>query len=138
MNVKIYSLLLGERMKNKYAAANIIRQWYFYADEDKIIEEKKLDDYNSLIDFCEDILINYNAPLIIIPSAIRTNQKFLAKVLKRKPNLINELYDVEYFAFLEYIKSVDLHKFLLKCKFKLNPAAKQEIKNQLALTTNNG
>ena len=127
---------MTEKDLNK--AKKIIKKWYLYADENYVIEEKKLNNYDTLTEFCKDILLNYYAPLEIIPSAIRTNQEFLISVLKRKPSLINELYEVEYFAFQEFIKSVDLHKFLLKCKFKLSPAVKQEIKNQLAKTSNNG
>ncbi len=122
-------------MKNKFEATEIIRQWYFYADENAIIDENQLDNYKNLADFCEDILINYNAPLIIIPSKIRTNQKFLSSVLKRKPCLINDLYELEFFAFQEYLKSIDLHKYLIKCKFKLSSGVKKEIKKLMALQT---
>ncbi len=95
-----------------------------------------LDNYESLKDFCFDIIVHYDAPLTIIPDAFIKDMEFLKELIKKAPNKINDLYDNFYFAYQNFIDYVENPQKLLSriSKYgKLNPIIKGDLQTLICV-----
>lgn len=113
---------------DKSIAQGIVSKWYLLGCRDRF----NFDYYENLKDFCLDILINQNAPMVIIPEKFMQDMAFLKELIKKAPYKINELYENYYFTYQKFIQTInDPKKFISRCSkyCELNVKIKQDLQN---------
>ena len=96
----------------------------------------QIDNFDTLDDYFEYLVIVQNAPLQCLPYNYLqfTNTQYLRKLVNKKPSLINDIYDLNYYVYRQILRELDLKKFLKHCKFALCPQIKQDIHDMLGET----
>ena len=87
----------------------------------------QLDRFENLDVFFEYFVLSKGAPLNCLPYSYVQNRSFLIKLFNKKNSLINEIYGVNNQVYHEILASLDLNKFLKRCKFALRLEIKKEI-----------
>ncbi len=109
---------------DKNIANGIKDRWYLQDPNADLSLD--VNEYENLRDFCKDIVMRYNAPIIILPSKFSKNLEFIREILNKLPYKINELYETQFFTYQKFIKSLSNPQvFLSRCSkfkhFRLNP-----------------
>ncbi len=113
---------------DKSVAQNVLSKWYLLGCRNSF----NFDNYDSLKQFCLDILINQNAPMVIIPKKFMQNMDFLKELINKAPYKINELYENYLFTYQHFIKEIkDPKKLLSRCSkyCEINKNIKHDLQN---------
>lgn len=111
---------------DKNRAYRILDKLFFAGNRDFI----NVDQYQTLKDFCLDIVANHDAPLNILPNLYTENSEFLRELISKAPQKINELYETMFFTYENFITTVQKPKILLaRCSksCQLNPKIKIDL-----------
>ncbi len=114
--------------KDKKIANNVLNQALLMGKGLSI----NINEYENLKDFLMDAILVYKAPIIILPKQYGDNVDFIMELIRKNPDILNELYDTMYFTYEKLLGSIkDPQRFLSRCSkyCELNPQIKRDLQN---------